>query len=141
MAIFFHDENIQSGLKRKRAIKSWLKAVLLYEERKEGEINIVLTTDENLREINSKYLSRDYYTDIITFDYSEGKRIQGDLFISIERVNENSEKYNVSKENELLRVMVHGLLHLMGYSDKKQEDKAKMRMMEEKYLALCHLND
>ena len=136
MAIFFHDERIRSALKGKRALKSWLKEVLERENKKPGEINIVFTTDDYLREINMKYLSRDYYTDVITFDYSRKNEISGDIYISIERVEENALKYNEKKSNEILRVMVHGLLHLIGYKDNKKEEKLKMQRMEDRYLDL-----
>lgn len=106
------------------------------ENKKAGEINIILTNDRKLRELNNKYLSRDYFTDIISFDYSEGEKLSGDLFISLERVRENSNYYRVSMEKELLRVMIHGILHLVGYSDLEEGKKAQMRAMEEKYLEL-----
>ena len=136
MAIFFHDEGINSGLKNKRAIRSWFKQVLLREGKKCGQINIILAGDKYLRNINKKYLSRDYYTDIITFDYSEGKVLNGDLFISLERVKENGKNYGEGEEKELLRVMVHGLLHLAGYDDKQDEERERMKGKESEYLSL-----
>lgn len=136
MAIFFHDERIRSALKGKRALKSWLTQILEKEHKKPGEINIVFTTDEYLREINMKYLSRDYYTDVITFDYSKEYEISGDIYISLERVEENASKYNEKKSDEILRVMLHGLLHLIGYKDHKKEEKLKMQRMENRYLDL-----
>jgi probable rRNA maturation factor len=136
LAIFFHDEEIKSGLKKKRAIKSWFKKVLENEKRKAGRIAVVLTNDDYLREINSRYLSRNYYTDIITFDYSEGGVISGDLYISLDRVRDNSKKYGEPFEKELLRVMIHGLLHLMGYSDRNALEKKKMSALEDQYLQL-----
>jgi len=93
-----------------------------------------LTTDENLRKINIDYMGRDYYTDIITFDYSENQMISGDLFISLERVNENAREYGEDKNIELLRVMIHGVLHLIGYDDASVEDKQQMREKENKYM-------
>ena len=100
----------------------------------QGEINIVLTTDENLRKINKEYLKREYYTDIITFNYTEGQAISGDLFISCDRVRENAGKYGQDQRTELLRVIVHGVLHLIGYDDASQGDKRIMRLKENNYL-------
>ncbi len=134
MAIRFHDEKIHSGIKQKRAIKSWVKSVIESEQKKTGSINLILTSDMYLRSINKAYLSRDYNTDIITFDYSEGSIISGDLFISLERVNENAVTYGESREKELLRVIIHGILHLMGYGDAGEEEKKEMRKREDQYL-------
>ena len=134
MAILFHDEKIISGLKRKRAIKSWILSVIEAEKKSAGSINIILTNDSYLLEINRIYLSRDYYTDIISFDYSEGNNISGDLFISLERIKENSKSFKQEEETELLRVIIHGILHLIGYSDSDENKKRKMRIMEDKYL-------
>ena len=134
MPIYFHDEKINSGLKRKLEIKSWLNSVLASENKRADKISIILTSDENLREINKKYLSKNYYTDIITFDYSNESSISGDLFISLERVEENAEKYGTEKNRELLRVIVHGILHLMGYGDANEDEKRNMRNMEDRFL-------
>lgn len=103
-----------------------------------GQINIIFTSDEDLRRINIEYLEHDYYTDIISFDYSEAKVLSGDIYISIERVEENAKKYSVEKENELLRVIIHGILHLIGYKDSNDSEKNKMRIMEEKSLQLYY---
>jgi rRNA maturation RNase YbeY len=136
LAIFFHDESIRSALQGKRALKSWLKEILRRENKKTGEINIIFTKDEYLRELNKRYLSRDYYTDVITFDYSRKNEISGDIYISLERVEENASKFNVPKGHEVMRVMVHGLLHLIGYKDHKEEETKEMRRMENRYLDL-----
>ncbi len=134
MAIRFHDDQVKSGLKDRRKIKQWIKSVIEEKRRVAGNINIILTGDEQLREMNRKYLSRDYYTDVISFDYSEGEKIHGDVFISIDRVDENAAKYGVELKEELMRVMVHGILHLMGYRDSNDKQKLKMRNMEDRYL-------
>jgi len=105
------------------------------EEKIPGMINIILTNDIHLRKINIDYLDRDYFTDIITFNYSESQVVNGDLFISLERVNENARKFGEEKEIELLRVMIHGVLHLIGYDDAYADDKKQMRNKENKYLA------
>ena len=136
MAVFFHDEKIQSNLKRRRDLKAWIKKVLELEGRVPGEINIILTNDRNLQEINVRYLMRDSYTDIITFDYSEAGTISGDLYISLDRIKENAEKYEEVEELELWRVIVHGLLHLTGYRDSNKKEKMIIREKENFYLDL-----
>ena len=134
MAILFHDDLAWSGLKDKRKIKSWIVSFSNKENRGTGDINIIFLDDEKLRKINIEYLSRDYYTDIITFDYSEGSILSGDIFISVERVKENAERFNVDRNSELLRVIIHGILHLIGYTDTSDSEKQKMRLMEDKCL-------
>ena len=134
MAILFHEDQVNSGLKNKQAIKKWMESVLEKEKKKTGIINFVLTTDENLRKINAEFLSRDYYTDVIAFDYSEGTTVNGDVFISLERVRENAAKYRENETKELMRVMIHGLLHLTGHKDKTGDEKKAMRSSEDGYL-------
>ncbi|MBU0765781.1 MAG: rRNA maturation RNase YbeY [Bacteroidetes bacterium] len=99
-----------------------------------GEISIILCSDVFLADINRKYLGRDYLTDIITFDYSGEGIVSGDLFISFERVSENAVSYNVTAEEELRRVIIHGVLHLLGYKDEAEQEKQKMKEMEDFYL-------
>jgi rRNA maturation RNase YbeY len=134
--IQFHFQDIKAIGIKKRAINRWLKKIALAEENKIVELTFIFCSDEYLLSINQQYLNHNTYTDIITFDYSnkERKNLSGDIFISLERIKENSLKYKVSFERELLRVMAHGLLHLMGYKDKGPKDKKKMRFMEEKSL-------
>ena len=104
------------------------------QNKEEGELNLVFCSDEYLLEINKKHLNHDYYTDIITFDYSEENKISGDLLISIDRVKENAKTFSVSFIHELNRVVIHGVLHLCGYKDKTEEEKKQMRNLENKYL-------
>ena len=99
-----------------------------------GEINIILTNDFKILEINKKYLKRYDYTDVITFDYSNQERITGELYISIDRIKENAIIYGVNNDNELARVIIHGILHLLKYNDIKYYEKKKMRKMEDNYL-------
>jgi rRNA maturation RNase YbeY len=134
LAIIFHDEQIVSGLKNRRHIKKWMVEALIRENKEPGSINIILTNDKLLKEMNSEYLSRDYLTDVITFDYSEGSTINGDVYISLERVRENAEIYGEGETRELLRVMIHGILHLAGHKDGTEEEKAKMKMAENQLL-------
>lgn len=117
-------------------VKEWYDLICDKEGKQLGPITVVLGTDDWLLEQNKLYLNHDYYTDIITFDYSEGSIISGDLLISIDRVYDNASIYNVSRETELNRVIVHGLLHLLGYKDESEEELILMRKKEDYYLSL-----
>jgi rRNA maturation RNase YbeY len=134
LAIHFHENDATVRIKNKNHLKNWLKDVILKERASVGLINIVFTTDRNLQEINREYLSRDYLTDVIAFDYTENQVITGDLFISVPRVKENAEKFNETFGTELKRVMVHGILHMLGYGDGSKTEKSVMRKMEDHYL-------
>ncbi len=132
--IQFCTEDITFSLKEKLKHKAWLNEVTKQEGKKILELTYVFCSDEYLLQINQEYLNHDTLTDIVTFDNSEDpKKIEGDIFISIERVKENGDKLGTS-ETELERVMVHGLLHLLGYKDKKKEDKALMTEKEDFYI-------
>ncbi len=115
-------------------VSSWLELVCKEEMKEVGDINYIFCNDEYLLEINRSYLDHDYYTDVITFDYSEGPCLSGDIFVSIDRVMENAKDFNVSFLNELCRVVVHGILHLAGYKDKLKDDEQLMRSKEDYYL-------
>nr|WP_299202480.1 rRNA maturation RNase YbeY [uncultured Brumimicrobium sp.] len=117
-------------------IQEWFIKVLENEGKTLSNITVVLGTDDWLLEQNKSFLKHDYYTDIITFDYCEMDFISGDLLISIDRVNDNAKTYNVSRETELNRVLVHGLLHLCGYGDKTEKEIEIMRKKEDYYLTL-----
>ena len=136
MAILFYVKDIKYVLSGKRKIKEWIKTVIDLHHKETGEISIILTEDNTLLDLNNHFLKRNYYTDIITFDYSKDKIITGDLFISIERIKENANKYKVTAEQELKRVIIHGILHLLGYRDNNKKEKKEMRMLEEKYLKI-----
>jgi len=114
----------------------WISRVILSENKKEGEINFVFCDDDYLHQINVQYLSHDDLTDIISFDYSVGNELHGDIFISVERVRENAADFDVSFDEELLRVMVHGVLHYAGYKDKSDDDESLMRQKEEEKMKL-----
>lgn len=113
---------------------SWLSKVVVIESKKLGDINLIFCSDDYLLEVNRKYLDHDYYTDIITFDYCLDDEIKGDLFISIDRVMENAKEHSTSFSNELNRVVVHGVLHLIGYGDKSPDEKTVMTSKENFYL-------
>lgn len=132
--IQFCTEDITFSLKEKLKHKAWLNEVAKQEGKKILELSYVFCSDDYLLQINQEYLNHDTLTDIVTFDNSEDpKKIEGDIFISIDRVKENGEKLGTT-ETELERVMVHGLLHLLGYKDKKKEDKALMTEKEDFYI-------
>lgn len=118
------------NLRQKLLYKRWLKELAALEGYKIGDINYIFCDDEYLLGINQQYLQHDTYTDIITFDYVEGKILNGDIYISTERVRENARIYQVDFENELKRVLSHGVLHLCGYKDKTDADAAQMREKE-----------
>lgn len=134
MAIHIHSEHPHYKHKRINQTKAWLKNVILDERKNPGEINIVFIGDEELKKINIKYLKHDYYTDVICFNYNIEKDISGDIFISYDRVIENSEKFGTDIVIEVYRVMVHGLLHLLGYNDKSKDEILKIREKENYYL-------
>ena len=120
-------------------ISNWLSYVILSENKKEGDVNYIFCDDDYLVEINQQYLAHDTLTDIISFDYSVGNELHGDIFISIERVRENAQDFKVSFEEELKRVMVHGILHYCGYKDKSAEDEIMMREKENEKIKLFHV--
>ena len=132
--IRYFTEDIDFAFKGKSVHSAWLKAVSEEEGRRPGQISVIFCSDPYLLEINRKYLGHDYYTDIITFDYSEGDTISGDLFISVDTVRSNAEYYSADFKDELDRVIVHGVLHLIGYDDHTDEQSAEMRARENYYL-------
>lgn len=132
MAINFFTEETQFKLPEKQKRKTWLKELANIETFKISELNYIFCSDEYLHQMNLEYLEHDTFTDIITFDNSEEeKELAGDIFISIDRVNENAEKHNVDQSAELSRVISHGLFHLVGYKDKKKNEIDLMRAKEE----------
>lgn len=136
MAIGFASQHTLFKLRHATRLKRWITAVVERERRECGTISYIFTDDESLLKINKQYLNHNTYTDIITFDYSEVKTVSGDIFISIDRVQENAAKFGVSFEDELLRVIIHGVLHLCGYKDKTKTDADRMRLKENASLLL-----
>ena len=135
MAIGFNVEEIKYNFKDKLVRKGWLKEVIKDAGKKIGEINYIIVSDEYLLQMNQQYLKHDTYTDIITFDYCEDNKISGDMYISIDRIRENAINFNVTEEHEVNRVLVHGLLHLLGQKDKTKSDALEMRRKEELWLS------
>ena len=131
-----YNSEIEFELRNTEQVSKWISSVIVNEDCEEGEINYIFCSDDQLLEKNIKFLNHNALTDIISFDYTMGRLISGDVFISIDRVRENSESFNVSFSDELNRVMVHGILHYCGYRDKSKEDKELMRAKEDSYLSL-----
>jgi len=136
--INFNYEN-EFILENEEDFANWLSSVIVSENKKEGEINYIFCDDDYLHKINVEYLDHDTLTDIISFDYTMGNEISGDIFVSVERVQDNAIDFKVSFEEELKRVLVHGLLHYCGYKDKSEEDALLMRSKEDEKIALFHV--
>jgi len=116
-------------------LKHWIQEVIRLNNHQTGHLSFVFCTDEYLLEVNKKFLNHDYYTDIITFDYNESIILSGDFIISIDRVKDNSLTHQCAFHKELYRVIIHGVLHLLGFSDKTETQQKKMRLLEDRYLA------
>ena len=132
--IFFHTEDISFALESESTTSNWLLKLVESHNKKVGELNYIFCSDDYLLKMNQEHLKHDYFTDIITFDYCEDDWISGDLFISIDRTNENAKTFGKTQTNELNRVIAHGLLHLLGFNDKTAEEISEIRTMEEQAL-------
>ena len=135
-SVSFGSEQTDFTISNQDQLIEWFTKVAESENRALAELAFVFCSDECLLDINKRFLSHDYYTDVITFDYSESNYTSGDIFISVDRVSDNAKLANQTTENELHRVMVHGLLHLLGYKDKTSAEKSEMTSKEDFYLAL-----
>lgn len=131
MAISYNTEDIKMPSIKKRETTNWIKSVAATYNKKIGSIGYIFCSDEVILEVNNEYLQHDYYTDIITFNYNEGDTISGDIFISLDTVRSNAEQYNSSYEEELHRVIIHGILHLCGINDKTPEEQKEMTKSED----------
>jgi len=134
MAIKYFNEDVPAPKFPKGLCREWIKETILTEGKIPGELSFIFCSDNYLLEVNRKYLAHDYYTDIITFDDVVGNRINGDIFISVERVRENSVEFKSEFSDELHRIIIHGVLHLLGYKDKLKKDKTLMTEKEDYYL-------
>lgn len=134
--ITFNDVDLRSNIKTKKLIRTWIKSTIMKEGKKLGTLDFNFCSDEKLLEINREYLQHDYYTDIITFDFTKNNAVSGDIYISLDRVKDNSHTHKTTYNSELMRVIIHGVLHLCGYKDKTRKDAALMREKEEYYLSL-----
>lgn len=135
--ISYQTEGVKMPSIKRRETSAWIKSVALTHGKKIGDIAYIFCDDEKILEVNREYLQHDYYTDIITFDYTEENVISGDLFISLDTVRSNSEQLGVSYEQELHRVIIHGILHLCGINDKGEGEREIMEMHENNALAIC----
>ena len=134
--ITYQTDGVNMPVIKKRDISAWLRKVAAGYGKKIGDIAYIFCNDERILEVNREYLQHDYYTDIITFDYCEGDRISGDLFISLDTVRTNAEQFGASYEEELYRVIIHGVLHLCGINDKAPGEREKMEEAENRALLL-----
>jgi probable rRNA maturation factor len=139
--MIFYNTETSFTLKDESMVTGWLTSCIEEEEKKQGEVHYIFCDDEYLSGLNLKYLKHNTLTDVISFDYTMGRLISGDIFISIDRVKENSREFNVRFYDELHRVMVHGLLHFCGYKDKTNKEKGLMRSKEDYYLSLRSFNE
>ena len=137
--VSYFKEDTNFDFKEKRRTNRWLKLVAESEIRRLGDVSVIFCSDNYILDVNLKYLQHDYFTDIITFDYCEGDTLSGDLFISVDSVRENAAFYGVEFADELNRVIVHGILHLIGYDDHTEKEKKEMRAKENYYLSLREL--
>ena len=136
MPVTFHTEQIIFNLRQKLQHKKWIKKWIETHDAVCGNLAIIFTSNKHIRLINHNYLNHDYFTDVITFNYTEGQKISGDIFISIEQVRMNAESYGTNAKEELRRVMIHGVIHLLGYNDSNAEERETMRYLENEALHL-----
>jgi rRNA maturation RNase YbeY len=134
--VSFHIEEVKFNLKHKLKHNQWIREWIFMNNKTPGTLSFILTSNERIRLINSEYLNHNYFTDVISFDYTEGELISGDIVISVEEVKKNAEFYGADLEDELRRVMIHGVNHLLGYSDGSLEEKEIMRKKENEALHL-----
>jgi len=134
--IFFNAEDVDMPSINQEKLCLWIQNVTKKENKEVGEINYIFCSDNYILDVNKKYLNHDYFTDIISFDYSDGNVISGDLFISLDTIKDNADYYNVNYDNELNRVIIHGVLHLLKYNDKTDIEQNLMTKMENESLAL-----
>ena len=135
-SVTFVSEQIDFQCPYQNTLASWLESVCTKEFKTLSDLTYIFCSDQYLLQVNQKFLQHDYYTDVITFDYSEGTAVSGDVFISIERVTENAQTADIQFIEELHRVMIHGLLHLLGHNDKTPKEKSQMTTLEDIYLSL-----
>ena len=141
MAIAYYAEEVKLPAIKKKAVGDWIRKVASLYGKRTGDISYIFCSDEKILEVNKQYLQHDYYTDIISFDYTEGTKISGDLFISLDTVKSNSENFGTDYTEELHRIIIHGILHLCGINDKGPGEREIMTQKENEALALLHEED
>lgn len=139
MAVYYQSEDIKFPAIKRREITNWIKQVAASFGKKVGDISYIFCSDAKILEVNNQYLQHDYYTDIITFDYTTGDVISGDIFISLDTVKSNSDQFKTVYENELRRVIIHGILHLCGINDKTDNEQKQMTRYENEMLKLLNV--
>ena len=141
MAIAYYAEEVKLPAIKKKAVGDWIRKVAALYGKRAGDISYIFCSDEKILEVNKQYLQHDYYTDIITFDYSEGTKISGDLFISLDTVKSNSDMFGTNYVEELHRIIIHGVLHLCGINDKGPGEREIMTAKENEALTLLSEED
>lgn len=141
MAIAYYAEEVKLPAIKKKAVGDWIRKVASLYGKRTGDISYIFCSDEKILEVNKQYLQHDYYTDIISFDYTEGTKISGDLFISLDTVKSNSENFGTDYTEELHRIIIHGILHLCGINDKGPGEREIMTQKENEALALLPEGD
>ena len=136
MSVFFSNGDIDFSFDKEETIKKWIAEIISRHGKKLGKISYLFCSDEMIYDYNARFLNHDSYTDIITFDFVEGNLVSGDIIISVDRVGENANSFSASFESELHRVIIHGVLHLLGFKDKSPEDAAMMRQKENESLQI-----
>lgn len=134
--ILFNSEDVSIPVVLDESTKSWISQIVSNSNKRIGTVNYIFCSDEYILEVNKQYLSHNYYTDIITFDYCKGDIVSGDLLISLDTIQSNSQAFNTDYTSELHRVMIHGVLHLLGYKDGTESEKVEMRFQEDTALSL-----
>jgi rRNA maturation RNase YbeY len=139
MGILIHHNHTGYPVPDDSSLVALARHILSEEDQTPGDVNFILTSNQEILELNRQYLDHDYFTDVIAFHYGETRQIEGDIFISLDKVGENARDYEKTFENELTRVFIHGLLHLTGYRDKTDEQRETMRALEDRYLQQYYL--
>ena len=138
MPINYQCQDIKFVLKEKRKISRWINDVIKSHQKKLGNVSYIFCSNEYILELNQKYLNHNYFTDIITFDYCSDNKVEGDIFISVDTVLDNSHRFKTNFNDELLRVIIHGVLHLVGFSDKTAKQQKQMRVLEDEALSIFY---
>lgn len=138
MPINYQSQDIKFVLKEKRKVSKWINDVIKLHQKKVGNVSYIFCSNQYILELNQQYLNHNYFTDIITFDYCYDNIVEGDIFISIDTVLDNSQRFKTNFNDELLRVIIHGVLHLVGFSDKTAKQQKQMRVLEDEALSIFY---